>query len=61
MWPGRNLRLKIDDTAREVVNPDGTHGFYKAIDLSLRNVPIKILSRPRAGLHGGLFVARSRG
>lgn len=36
----------------EAVNLDGTHGFYKAIDLSLRNVSIKI----RWGDTGGLLV-----
>lgn len=63
MWPGRNLRLKIDDTVREVVNSDRTGGFYKAIDLSLRSVPDKDPLRRdrRAGLlRAGLFVVVTR-
>lgn len=45
---------------REVVNLDGAHGFYKAIDLSLRNVPMKIRSEDTRGYSVGLFVLVAR-
>lgn len=62
VWPVRNLRLKIDDTVREVVNSDGTRGFYKAIDLSLRNVSDKdpLGRRRELNPRAGLFVVVTR-